>query len=116
MTSKVAGRYDSNDKILKGRIGDRVELICLIYASPPVNVSWYTHDTLIGTYIGETKESKSVIDYSYEVTSKYDDSKETSSTLVFSLDTDTFTSYHCQAENDIGSNRETVDIKQNTNT
>lgn len=96
-----------------------MELICYVYASPLANVSWLRHDTLIGEYIGvtnETKKSEVSNSYVYTETSKYDESKkQTSFSLVITLDTDqTFTSYHCQAVNDMGSNRMTIVIKRNT--
>lgn len=113
---KLNGKEILNGGSVLGRKKDRVVLSCSIYAVPPPNVTWSRDNVTIGTYHhvnGAIEKSSNTDNFLYELKTKALETKiGISVTLDFTLDADyTFASYHCDAENEVGSNRKTVKIK-----
>lgn len=111
------GKEISNSGSILGRKQDRVVLSCSVYAVPPPNVTWSRDNTTIGTYhhVNDTVEKSNYNNnnFLYDIqTNALEIKIGISVTLGFQLDADyTFASYHCDAENEVGSNRKTVKIK-----
>ncbi|XP_034324519.2 limbic system-associated membrane protein-like [Magallana gigas] len=110
------GNEISNGASILGRKQDKVALSCLVYAVPPPNVTWSRDNITIGTYHhvnGIIEKSQNNDTFLYELKTEPLQIKiGISVTLDFQLDADyTFASYHCNAENEVGSNRKTVKIK-----
>lgn len=113
---KLNGKEILNGGSVLGRKKDRVVLSCSIYAVPPPNVTWSRDNVTIGTYHhvnGAIEKSSNTDNFLYELKTKALETKiGITVTLDFTLDADyTFASYHCDAENEVGSNRKTVKIK-----
>nr|XP_034324521.1 uncharacterized protein LOC117689035 [Crassostrea gigas] len=106
----------SNSGSILGRKQDRVVLSCSVYAVPPPNVTWSRDNITIGTYHhvnGTIEKSSNYDNFLYKLKTEAIKIKIwISVALDFQLDADyTFASYHCDAENEVGSNRKTVKIK-----
>lgn len=113
---KLNGKEILNGGSVLGRKKDRVVLSCSIYAVPPPNVTWSRDNITIGTYHhvnGAIEKSSNTDNFLYELKTKALETKiGITVTLDFTLDADyTFAGYHCDAENEVGSNRKTVKIK-----
>lgn len=116
MGIKLNGKEISNGGSFLGRKQDRVVLSCSVYAVPPAIVTWSRDNITIGTYHhvnGTIKKSSNADNFLYELKTEALQIKTgISVTLDFQLDADyTFASYHCDTENEVGSNRKTVKIK-----
>lgn len=117
MGINLNGKEISNSGSILGRKQDRVVLSCSVYAVPPPNVTWSRDNTTIGTYhhVNDTVEKSNYNNnnFLYDIqTNALEIKIGISVTLGFQLDADyTFASYHCDAENEVGSNRKTVKIK-----
>ncbi|XP_052699042.1 limbic system-associated membrane protein-like [Crassostrea angulata] len=114
--NEINGNEISNGGSILGRKQDSVVLSCSVYAVPPPNVTWSRDNITIGTYHhvnGAIEKSQNNNTFLYELkTEPLQIKTGISLTLDFQLDADyTFASYHCDAENEVGSNRKTVKIK-----
>uniref|UniRef100_K1R4X0 Uncharacterized protein n=1 Tax=Magallana gigas TaxID=29159 RepID=K1R4X0_MAGGI len=104
----------SNGGSILGRKKDKVVLSCSVYAVPPANLTWSRDIITIGTYHhvnGIIEKSSNTENFLYELKA-LQIKIGISVTLDFTLDADyTFASYHCDAENEVGSSRKTLKIE-----
>ncbi|XP_062619925.1 limbic system-associated membrane protein-like [Saccostrea cucullata] len=110
-----------NDKkisrqILHGKMSDKVKLTCAVFSSSPLNVTWLRDDEEIGWYSSLTGEDKNKLThlnpYSLKSNTAQIEKRIIEVVLTFQLDTGTFSIYNCKAENEVGSNIKTIDIRR----
>lgn len=116
LRNKIDEKEILNAGPLPAKKRERVALSCLVYAVPPANVTWSRDNIAIGTYHhinGIVEKSKNNNTFLYDLKTKAIEVKIGISVMLeFTLDAeDTFASYHCDAENEVGSTRKTVKIK-----